>query len=381
MSHAIPAPLHPQAEQAPERRTLCLLGLPIDVTSMDEAVARVREAVRLHRPLFLSTPNLNFLVGSQSDSGFRQSVIDSDLSLADGMPLVWMSRLMGVPLPERVTGSDLFERLVTDPMPAGQAPLRVYFFGGPPGAAAAAAAALDERQGNMVCVGHASPGFGSVEDMSSPEVIDAINTSGADFLIVALGAAKGQAWIQRNRGQIDAPVISHLGAVVNFTAGTVKRAPGWIGKIGMEWLWRIKEEPALWRRYMKDAMTLGQLLGGAVLPQALGRRVPQHGRWAAVTLETASDGPRLVIRGALEGPVPPTVQASLHACARSQGRHVTLDLTRLRHAGPEFQGQLLLLHRELCAQGRHISVLGSDRVKRHLRLNRVELSAQAEPAA
>ncbi|MEY4749804.1 MAG: hypothetical protein RIQ60_2018 [Pseudomonadota bacterium] len=374
--HAVPA-TPPADTTTPERRTLCLLGLPIDVTSMDDAVVRVREAVRLRRPMFLSTPNLNFLVGSQSDSGFRQSVIDSDLSLADGMPLVWMSRLMGVPLPERVTGSDLFERLVNDPMPPDQPPLRVYFFGGPPGAAAAAAKGLDERKGSMVCVGHASPGFGSVEDMSSPEVIDAINASGADFLIIALGAAKGQAWIQRNRGQINAPVISHLGAVVNFTAGTVKRAPGWVGKVGMEWLWRIKEEPALWRRYVKDAMTLGKLLGGAVLPQALGRNVPQSGRWAAVTLEHASDGPRLVIRGALEGSVPPTVQASLHACAQSQGRHVTLDLTKLRHAGPEFQGQLLLLHRELCAQGRHISVLGSSRVKRHLRLNRVELDAGA----
>ncbi|MEY2688438.1 MAG: hypothetical protein RL375_2636 [Pseudomonadota bacterium] len=377
MRHAAPLPV---VDPEPERRTLCLLGLPIDVTTMDQSVARVREAARLGRPLFLSTPNLNFLVGAQSDAGFRQSVIDSDLSLADGMPLVWMSRLMGAPLPERVTGSDLFERLVDDPMPSGQPPLRVYFFGGPPGAAAAAAKALDARQGSMVCVGHDCPGFGSVDDMSTPDVIEAINASGADFLIVALGAAKGQAWIQRNRGQLRAPVISHLGAVVNFTAGTVKRAPPWVGRLGLEWLWRIKEEPALWRRYLKDAATLGHLLVGAVLPQALARGVPQRGRWASVTLEQDVDGPRLILRGSVEGAVPPAVQAALQECAQAPGDHVTLDLTRLRHAGPEFQGQLLLLHRGLGAQGRQIRVLGSTRVKRHLRLNRVSLVDAAQPS-
>lgn len=255
-----------------ERDLVHLLGLPFDRVTMDDAVRQVLEAVRTRRRLFLSTPNLNFLVAAQRDPAFRASVLDSDLSLADGMPLVWMSRLLGTPLPERVAGSSLFERLRDEPRPAGVDPIRVYFFGGPPGAAEAAARRLNGQGGGMVCVGFESPGFGTVEDMSGEEVIARINAAGADFLVVALGAEKGQAWIQRNRSRLQAPVLSHLGAVVNFAAGTVSRAPVWMQRAGLEWVWRVKEEPRLWRRYAGDARALASLLLRRVLPDALALR-------------------------------------------------------------------------------------------------------------
>src|SRR5512137_1504589 len=145
------------------RDVVCILGLPFDAITLQDAVQRVRDAVHARRRLFLSTPNLNFLIGSRIDAAFRRSVVDSDLSVADGMPLVWMSRLLGTPLPERVTGSDLFERLRNDPLPPGHAPIRVYFYGGPPGAAEAAARRLNAESSAMTCVGYESPGFGAVE--------------------------------------------------------------------------------------------------------------------------------------------------------------------------------------------------------------------------
>ncbi len=257
-----------------KNRVVCLLGLPLDAVTMDETVQRVREAARTRQRLFLSTPNLNFLIGCRHDAAFRQSVIDSDMSVADGMPLVWLSRLLGTPLPERVTGSGLFERLRSDPLPAGEAPLKVYFFGGAPGVAQAASQQLNAMGGGLVCVGHESPGFGSIEDMSSAETLARIDASGADFLVVALGAAKGQAWIQRNRARLQVPVLSHLGAVINFAAGTVSRAPAWMQKTGLEWLWRIKEEPALWRRYWRDGKALLTLLPHALWLRRQARRAP-----------------------------------------------------------------------------------------------------------
>ena len=264
-----------------DRDLVCLPGLPFDRVTMDEALARIRSAVRDRRRLFLSTPNLNFLIAAQRDDAFRGSIFDSDLSVADGMPLVWVSRLIGTPLPERVTGSGLFERLRHDPLPEGTRPIRVYFFGGQPGAAEAAATNLNASPGGLVCVGFESPGFGSVDDMSGDETLARIEASGADFLIVALGAAKGQAWIQRNRGRLSVPVISHLGAVVNFAAGTVSRAPRWIQHAGLEWAWRIKEEPSLWRRYASDARAFAALFAGSVLPFAfrvrLGRALGRIG--------------------------------------------------------------------------------------------------------
>ena len=173
------------------RDVICLFGLPLDVVTMDETVQRVREAARKQQRLFLSTPNLNFLISCVRDAEFRQSIIDSDMSVADGMPLVWMSRLLGVPLPERVTGAGLFECLRTDPLPPGDVPLKVYLFGGPPGVAEAAGQTLNTMVGGLICVGYETPGFGSVEDMSAPDVLARINASGAEFLIVALGAING----------------------------------------------------------------------------------------------------------------------------------------------------------------------------------------------
>ncbi|RYH51318.1 MAG: glycosyltransferase, partial [Alcaligenaceae bacterium] len=202
----------------------------------------VRDAAFSRRSCFISTPNLNFLMAARTDAGFRGSVLRSDLSLADGMPLVWVARLLGIPIRERVPGAGLFEQLLRHP---GE-PITVYFFGGPPGAAEVACRQVNAVGTGLRCVGFDSPGFGSLESMSGAEHIDRINRSGAMFVIVSLGAKKGQAWIELNRHRLEAPVLCHLGAVVNFAAGTVERAPGWVQAAGAEWLWRIAQEPALW---------------------------------------------------------------------------------------------------------------------------------------
>jgi len=242
------------------------LGLPFDLVTVDETCRKVTHAVASRQRLFLTTPNVNFVLTSMRNAAFRNSVIDSDWVVVDGMPLVWLGRWLGLPVPERVAGSSVFEKLQSTPPLAGQSKLRVYFFGGPPGAAGDAAKKMNAGTAGMVCVGYASPGFGSVESISTAEVIDKINAVQADILIVALGAEKGQAWIQCNRGRLNVSVVSHLGAVLNFAAGGLRRAPpGW-QRAGLEWVWRIKEEPNLWRRYANDAMGLCRLIMTQVVP-------------------------------------------------------------------------------------------------------------------
>lgn len=242
---------------------ITIAGLPFHRVNTQQAVRCLAEAMRDRKRLFLSTPNLNFLVAAQTDEAFKQSVLVSDMSVADGMPILWLARKQGTPLPERVAGSDVFDALRRG---AGQGVLgravKVFFFGGPPGVAQQACDVLNAehaRGGPMQGVGALSPGFGSVQDMSTPEVLQAINQSGADFLVVALGAKKGQAWILHNLPQLQVPVVSHLGAVVNFVAGTVRRAPVRWQRWGMEWLWRIKEEPTLFARYWHDGWCLLRL--------------------------------------------------------------------------------------------------------------------------
>lgn len=243
-----------------------LMGLPFHAVSQSEAIEQLWQAVRAEQPLFLTTPNLNFAVACRSDASFRHSVLQSDLVVADGMPLVWAARLLGIPIRERVAGSSVFESIRTSPPPDSGPQMRVFFFGGQPGVARLAHERVNAGSPGMFSAGFLDPGFGSVEQMSSDAVIDAINSACPDFLVVALGAAKGQAWIQRNRNRLNAKVISHLGAVINFSAGSVARAPVWMQNVGLEWLWRIREEPQLWRRYAADALALLSILMKELIP-------------------------------------------------------------------------------------------------------------------
>ncbi|HZX30856.1 MAG TPA: WecB/TagA/CpsF family glycosyltransferase [Rhodocyclaceae bacterium] len=346
-----------RAGTAPDfgRDVHCLLGLPIDAVDMDQAEAAIRRAIRQKKPCFLSTPNLNFLVASQTDAEFRRSVIDSDLSVADGMPLVWVARLLGIPLPQRVPGSGLLERLRNRP---GE-PVKVYFFGGQEGVAEAACCTLAREQCGLACVGCTSPGFGSIPEMSTPAVIDRINKSGADFLVVALGAKKGQAWIQHNRARLTVPVVSHLGAVVNFVAGTVARAPCWMQDDGLEWLWRIRQEPALWRRYWHDGRVLAALLVTRVLPYAwfLWRRRPWYGELAGATVDIRSDDERLLLR--LHGAWARANLPLFRSCLTQDflaDKDLRLDMENVTYVDSAFVGLLMLLHGYLARRRRRFAI-------------------------
>jgi N-acetylglucosaminyldiphosphoundecaprenol N-acetyl-beta-D-mannosaminyltransferase len=232
------------------------MGLPFDAITIDQATEQIRQAAFNSKLCFFSTPNLNFLIAAQNNKKFRETVIRSDLSLPDGMPIIWLCKLLGIPIRERVAGSDVFEVL----RKSHGRKIKVYFFGGQSGIAERAAWTLNAEGGGLECVGFETPGFGSISELSSNETISKINDSGAEFLVVSLGAEKGQAWIANNLCKINTPVISHLGAVINFVAGSVIRAPIWMRKIGLEWLWRIIQEPLLWRRYLKDVFGLIRIL-------------------------------------------------------------------------------------------------------------------------
>lgn len=326
-----------------QRRVHAIAGLPFDAVSMDDAIALVRQAIASRQRLFLTTPNTNFVTLAQRDAAFRESVLRSDLCLADGMPIVWMARLLAVPLPERVSGADLFEALLTEPGP----PLSVYFFGGPDGAAKSACSEVNAHNGPMRCAGHCSPGYLPVDALSQDQYIDAINASGADMLVVSLGAQKGQEWIMRNRARLSVPVLTHLGAVVNFTARRVKRAPKWMRSSGVEWAWRIGQEPALWRRYARDAISLVRIGAISVTPLLLQR-------WALLR-PAKQDSLCLVTRDEALGvctvrPTDWTPLGLLRLTLAEAARHkdaVELDASRLSRVSAATVGLLLTARQHL----------------------------------
>ena len=319
------------------RQVHCVLGLPFDSADETRAAQIISAAAMANQRCILSTPNLNFAIGCLTDAAFRASVVNSNLSTADGMPIVWICRLLRIPIGIRASGSGIFQRLRDN---SGDR-IAVYFFGGPDGAAATACRRLNASGVGMHCVGFASPGFGSIEDLSSGELIAAINASHADFLIVSLGAKKGQAWIERNMAQLQIPVISHLGAVVNFVAGTVSRAPVMVQTLGLEWMWRIKEEPTLWRRYFADGLALMRLAATRVLPHALSLHVgrSREARNSTAQLETTAgpDGFTIHLSGAWVARSLAPLRDELHRLAPS-GQHITLNLRGVTIADKRIRG-------------------------------------------
>lgn len=266
--------------------TYWLLGLPFDVTTLEEVRQAIFAAAGRREQLVFATPNVNFIAQAARNPVFREDVLRAGLSLADGMPVVWLGRMLGIPFSDRIAGSDLLDSLIRNP---GPRPLRVFFFGGEPGAAEQATRAINRDGGGLVAVGAHYPGFAGIEAMSSEAVIDAINQSGADLLVVALGAAKGHRWIEANRRRLTVPVISHLGAAINFVGGRVRRAPRLMHRLGLEWLWRIKEEPALFRRYARDGWFLAERFVAFAVPEYLRLRLGNR-RDSRLTVGPATDG-------------------------------------------------------------------------------------------
>jgi N-acetylglucosaminyldiphosphoundecaprenol N-acetyl-beta-D-mannosaminyltransferase len=210
--------------------------------------------------------------------------------------------------------------------------------------------------------------------MSSSGIIDRVNSSGAEFLVASLGARKGQLWLQRNFDRIRVPIRAHLGAVLNFQAGTVKRAPAAVRSLGLEWLWRIKEEPRLFARYLNDGTVLLRLLFTRVMPLAVlswWKRLDQQAEKRDLNVTQVHD------YGCL------TVSFSGSAVARHVGRiipvlreaiaaekRLKIDLSALRDIDARFLGLLLMLRKTLKGRGMALVLTGlSPGLERIFRLN------------
>lgn len=330
------------------REVYCILGVPIDAVGIQAALRKIKIAAGGKTPMFISTPNLNFLINAQSDPDFRESLLLSDLCVADGMPVVWIAQLIGVPIKDRVAGSDIFDALKAEAN--SDKPLKVFFFGGAESVAAAACQALNAERVGMQCVGSFDPGFCPVDEMSRDEIIDTINASGADFLVASLGAKKGQLWLQRNRNRLAIPVRAHLGAVVNFQAATVKRAPRIVRGLALEWLWRIKEEPHLWSRYWSDGRTFLRLLGTRVLPLVVltWRLRRASGRDAADLVITQKDGRESVTIGLSGSAVARHIDKVIAVLsdAIAAKKQITIDLSQTDAVDARFLGLLLMLEKK-----------------------------------
>ncbi len=236
-------------------------ALPVDRVTFDEALATVRSLVARGEGGAVYTPNVDHVVlaagSDHAAQALRRAYAEVDLSLADGMPVVWASRLLGVPVPEKISGSDLTPRLITL---SEQERWRVYLLGG---ASDDAAERLHQTHPRLEIAGAASPRI----DMTQPpsaraDVVAAVRRASPDVVLVGLGAPKQELFIHEVRGALRPAVLFGIGASIDFIAGKVKRAPSWVSSIGLEWAYRLLREPRrLWRRYLlRDPRFFGIVL-------------------------------------------------------------------------------------------------------------------------
>ena len=228
------------------------MNTEVDNISFDEAVSRCCDLASGGTcGHYVVTPNVDHIVRLESDNELADVYRYADLILADGKPLIWISKFYGTPIQEKISGSDLFPALC---QAAAKQGLSMFFFGAGPGVADRAAENLMARFSGLKVVGTFSPDYGfEKHDDKVEEAIRLINSANPDILIVGLGCPKQEKFIYRNRNRIKAKLSLGLGASLDFEANTVKRAPHWMSACGLEWLYRISQDPVrLAKRYLVD---------------------------------------------------------------------------------------------------------------------------------
>lgn len=341
------------------REVFGVLGIPIDLIELSSSIKAVEAAVETRETLLLSTPNVNFLITSRADEAFREALLSSDLCPADGMPVVWIARLLGVPIKARVSGADLFDALKS--LDRRDRRIGMFLFGGASEVAARVGEGLGVRSRGLTCAGTLNPGFGSVDEMSGDTIIEAINSSQADFLAVFLSARKAQTWLLRNHDRLRIPVRAQFGAAINFEAGSVTRAPNFLRLAGFEWLWRIKEEPYLWRRYWSDGKSLLRLVATDVLPLIVSTMLV---RWRGeqknleIELRDVNDLTVVQLSGFATAPHVNKAIGAFRAALAKQNP-IGVDLSKTITLDPRFFGLLLMVRKQLRRKGQKLHFLAT----------------------
>jgi N-acetylglucosaminyldiphosphoundecaprenol N-acetyl-beta-D-mannosaminyltransferase len=295
-----------------QRDSVIILGVPIDSLTLSQAMDKIVDLVAESRrdgiSKLVATVNVDFIVqtmGKRLSEIRHAELLDilrrADLVTADGMPIVWLSRMLRNPLPERVTGADMVPALATRAASEG---LSLYFLGGQANSAERAADILLKRNPGLKIAGVLSPiVYTEGEHLEFYEEEDAaivadINAAAPDILLIAFGNPKQELWFRRNVTRLKVPLSIGIGGTFSFIAGDISRAPLAIQRIGLEWLWRLAVEPIrLWRRYLRAIMTFGLQLWPAVMDYHRQRRLLARNRqmWSAPKMQVEPTKPEQLL--------------------------------------------------------------------------------------
>jgi N-acetylglucosaminyldiphosphoundecaprenol N-acetyl-beta-D-mannosaminyltransferase len=242
---ALPALLFAERQGAADAPFFRLLGLKINNMTMQSAIGMIREALEAeqHSAIFFVNPDC--LNKSVADRDYHEALMAADHILPDGIGLVIAGKMLGTPLRENINGTDMLPFLCTM---AAEQKRSIFLLGGKPGVAEKAADAISQKYG--VTVAGVRDGYFD-RKTENAGVIDAINRSNASILLVAFGAPLQERWIAAHRSELTPTVLMGVGGLLDFFSGNIKRAPRWLREIGLEWVYRIVQEPGrMWKRYV-----------------------------------------------------------------------------------------------------------------------------------
>jgi len=252
------------------RNATNIFGIPVDLMDMSQVVeaifVMIEEYHSCPQPKYVATLNVDFLNNAHSWSSrahprnpiLLQSLREAHLTTADGMPIVWMSRLLGHAIPERVTGADLVPLLARK---AGDKEKSLFFLGGQEVIATEAVQRLKRQYPRLKIAGIACPWIEDIESNPSKvtpqdaEIVEVINAANPDILLISFGNPKQELWFRRVRKILQVPVTLGIGGTLAFITGAIPRAPKLMQMLGLEWLYRLKQEPSrLWKRYVSGGL-------------------------------------------------------------------------------------------------------------------------------
>jgi len=225
--------------------TVNLLGIDIFALRMEEVLHLCEEHIAKRLPLLLGVVNVAKAINCRKDKQLRKNLADANVVLADGSGIVWLSKLMGKPLPERVAGIDIMYKLFEK---ADEKHYRVYLLGATDQVIDRTVDVVKENYRGLQVAGYRNGYFGEAEEQ---KIAQDIRDSVADILLVGMPSPKKENFLSRWRGHMNVPVCHGVGGSFDIVAGVTKRAPQWIQDCGMEWFYRLIQEPRrMWKRYL-----------------------------------------------------------------------------------------------------------------------------------
>lgn len=252
---------------AQARRRVDLMGVPVDPLTLREACEVACEMVAHRAGALIFNLNVDTWMKLRVDSDLRAIFQEADLVLVDGTPMVWAARILGVPLPERVSGSDFFPFFCGVAAKEGYG---VFLFGANPGVADRAAQTLRSAYPELRISTYAPPFGFERDEVESRRAIEMVKRAHPDVLFVALPQPRQEKWLARHRDELEVPVAMGVGSSFDYLAGRLRRAPKWMQRAGLEWFCRLLQEPRrLWRRYLVDDVQIVYYVVRAYVAQRL----------------------------------------------------------------------------------------------------------------